>query len=89
MSSTAKSKPEELPPGIVWIASYPKSGNTWTRSFLHNLIRIMNDEGDEEQDINAMNEYTTWDISSKKYEELLGKPPTEVDREEIDRKSVV
>ncbi len=23
---------------IVWLASYPKSGNTWLRSFLHNLI---------------------------------------------------
>lgn len=25
--------------GIIWLASYPKSGNTWTRSFLHNLLR--------------------------------------------------
>ena len=25
-------------PGILWIASYPKSGNTWMRSFLANLI---------------------------------------------------
>ncbi len=25
-------------PGIVWISSYPKSGNTWTRIFLANLI---------------------------------------------------
>ena len=83
MSSTAKSEPAELPQGIVWIASYPKSGNTWTRSFLHNLVRIINGDEDEEQDINAMNEYTTWDISAKKYEELLGKPPTEVDRKEI------
>jgi hypothetical protein len=24
---------------IIWIASYPKSGNTWTRAFLHNLFR--------------------------------------------------
>lgn len=24
--------------GIVWLASYPKSGNTWVRSFLQNLI---------------------------------------------------
>jgi hypothetical protein len=23
---------------IYWIASYPKSGNTWIRSFLHNLV---------------------------------------------------
>jgi hypothetical protein len=24
---------------IVWLASYPKSGNTWLRAFLHNLFR--------------------------------------------------
>ncbi|PIP78607.1 MAG: sulfotransferase [Gammaproteobacteria bacterium CG22_combo_CG10-13_8_21_14_all_40_8] len=24
---------------IVWLASYPKSGNTWVRSFLYNLIK--------------------------------------------------
>ena len=25
-------------PGILWLASYPKSGNTWMRTFLANLI---------------------------------------------------
>ena len=24
---------------ILWLASYPKSGNTWLRAFLHNLMR--------------------------------------------------
>jgi len=28
--------------GIVWIASYPKSGNTWMRIFLENLLRKQN-----------------------------------------------
>ena len=23
---------------IVWLASYPKSGNTWVRSFLANIL---------------------------------------------------
>ena len=23
---------------IVWLASYPKSGNTWVRSFIHSLL---------------------------------------------------
>lgn len=27
--------------GIVWVASYPKSGNTWMRVFLYHLIRIV------------------------------------------------
>ncbi len=24
---------------LVWIASYPKSGSTWLRAFLHNYLR--------------------------------------------------
>jgi hypothetical protein len=24
---------------IIWLASYPKSGNTWMRAFLHHLFR--------------------------------------------------
>ena len=27
----------------MWLASYPKSGNTWMRSFLHNLLRGSNE----------------------------------------------
>ena len=25
--------------GIIWLASYPKSGNTWLRIFIENLFR--------------------------------------------------
>ena len=24
---------------LIWLASYPKSGNTWLRAFLYNLLR--------------------------------------------------
>lgn len=71
------------PTGILWIASYPKSGNTWTRTFLHNLLKILEAADDTSQDINAMNEFTTWEISAKAYEKHLGKPPMECDRKEI------
>lgn len=72
------------PTGILWIASYPKSGNTWTRAFLNNLLKIIEgeDEG-EAQKINRINEYTVWDISAKRYEKHLGKPANEVDRADI------
>jgi len=74
------------PTGILWIASYPKSGNTWTRHFLHNLLKILEGEDDgTPQNINAMNEYTIWDISAFPYEKILGKPPKDVDRAEIAR----
>jgi hypothetical protein len=70
------------PTGIVWLASYPKSGNTWTRTFLHNLLSLI--EGDDaEHDINSINEFTTWDLSAKRYEPYLGKPAPECDRAQI------
>ena len=28
---------------IIWLASYPKSGNTWVRLFLDNLLQKAND----------------------------------------------
>lgn len=39
-----------LPPGVVWLASYPKSGNTWLRILLANLLA----DGDGPQAINAL-----------------------------------
>ena len=80
---SADAAPAPKPTGLVWIASYPKSGNTWTRSFLHNLLKIVRGEGTDGQDINRMNEFTTWDVSAKAYEKYLGKPPKDVDRAAI------
>ncbi|MGX1096937.1 sulfotransferase domain-containing protein [Amorphus sp. MBR-141] len=43
-----------IPPGLVWLASYPKSGNTWMRVLLANLLagadtpRNINDLSDDE-----------------------------------------
>ncbi|MEJ2083836.1 MAG: sulfotransferase, partial [Acidobacteriota bacterium] len=36
--------------GIVWLASYPKSGNTWLRAFLMNFL----DPGKRPVDINQL-----------------------------------
>lgn len=69
--------------GILWLASYPKSGNTWTRNFLHNLLNILENGAEAPQDINEMNEFTFWEISAKAYEKHLGKPVTECTRAEI------
>jgi hypothetical protein len=74
-----------MPPksGIVWIASYPKSGNTWTRAFLHNLTRILNGEHGE-QDINEMARFSTWDLDKRRYAHFLGfEPDNETHRKEI------
>ncbi len=69
--------------GIVWIASYPKSGNTWTRAFLHNLTRLMNGEAGE-QDINDMARFSTWDLERTRYARILGfEPDNAIHRKEI------
>lgn len=68
--------------GIVWLASYPKSGNTWTRAFLHNLLGLLEGK-DIEHDINEINEFTTWDLAAKRYEPHLGKPVEGASRAEI------
>lgn len=61
--------------GILWLASYPKSGNTWTRAFLHNLFGLLEGK-DIEYDINKINEFTTWDISAKAYMRHMNEVPS-------------
>jgi hypothetical protein len=56
--------------GIIWLASYPKSGNTWTRVFLHNFIW----QADEAQDINAMGKLTSTDNAPDWYRSFIDKP---------------
>lgn len=65
--------------GLVWIASYPKSGNTWTRNFLHNLLR----PGDDTQNINDMHHLTTYEIAGRWYEGLVDKPIAECSTEDV------
>ncbi len=68
---------------IIWIASYPKSGNTWVRAFLHNLLRELSGNADSVQDINRMNEHTAWEIPARPYERVLGKSLSAASRSEI------
>lgn len=59
-----KSDPKR--PGIYWLASYPKSGNTWVRAFLSNLLF-------ERSDINNMMGVTS-DISPTMYQAVSTRP---------------
>jgi hypothetical protein len=81
MSLPAKNR--EAREGIVWLASYPKSGNTWTRAFLHNLLNVIKGDDGIIHDINAMNEYTTWDIAGDGFAEFLGPDWAKADRARI------
>lgn len=51
---------------IIWLASYPKSGNTWMRAFLHNLLR----NPDDTYDINKMTDFSTGDSMVEWYRKL-------------------
>jgi hypothetical protein len=64
---------------IVWLASYPKSGNTWFRAFLTALLNPSNPE----VDINNM--HPTIIASSRQlFDELAGAPSADLSPEEID-----
>ncbi len=68
----------------VWIASYPKSGNTWVRVFIHNLMRELRGEGEAPQDINSLHEVTaTGETIAEAFTRRLGKLPKEATPEEI------
>jgi hypothetical protein len=68
--------------GIVWLASYPKSGNTWTRAFLHNLVRVTAGEG-QAQPINDLNQFSMTSAAKFLFEEVLGFSPTDKHVEEV------
>lgn len=68
--------------GLVWLASYPKSGNTWTRAFLSNLAAILAGERDE-IDVNGISRFSMGENFAPFYEERLGFKPTSQHREQV------
>lgn len=74
----------QRPAGIIWIASYPKSGNTWVRAFLHNLMLVQNNQPLDDNDLAQLANNSSSEASLIKiYEALLGKPVTEATPDEI------
>ncbi len=65
---------------IYWLASYPKSGNTWFRVFLQNLL----EDSDKPLDIN---ELTTGFIASDRgwLDNVLGFDSADLDADELER----
>jgi Sulfotransferase domain len=63
------------PKGIVWIASYPKSGNTWMRVYLHELMRIMRGLPQAENELHELDKSSTYEARLfGLFEEFLHKP---------------
>ncbi len=65
--------------GIIWLASYPKSGNTWVRTFLHNLLL----NATRPADLNELTKFTIGDGNKSWYEHVTGKPFDSFSAEEI------
>ncbi|MGB1086936.1 MAG: sulfotransferase domain-containing protein, partial [Alphaproteobacteria bacterium] len=64
---------------LIWLASYPKSGNTWTRAYLNNLLR----NPDQPAGINELDWFTLGESSSRWFQDLIDKPITEYSKAEI------
>lgn len=65
---------------IVWLASYPKSGNTWFRVFLSNLFS----ESSEPASINDLH-HTPIASARQSFDEVTGLPSGDLTFEEVDR----
>ncbi len=66
---------------ILWIASYPKSGNTWVRAFLHNYI----ENAQRPQDINQLHQQFVDEVKSHRYQAFIpgDKKTTDLSLEDI------
>jgi hypothetical protein len=59
---------------IIWIASYPKSGNTWMRAFLANYVL----DRREPLPINELGAFSLSDTRPRFYQQAAGKPIAEI-----------
>ena len=72
MDTAARVEPPQQPKsGLIWLASYPKSGNTWARMFLSNLAAIMAGET-EKLELNAIARFSHSADFKSYFEEMLG-----------------
>ena len=66
---------------IMWLASYPKSGNTWLRAFLHNFLR----DPARSYDINALSHFTMGDSQLSWYQQIDPRPPSDYTQDDVRR----
>lgn len=66
---------------ILWVASYPKSGNTWVRAFLQNYLANPN----QPIDINRIHQYTVDEVKAYRYQPFIpaDKKTTDLSLEEV------
>ena len=62
------------PRGIVWLASYPRSGNTWTRIFLARLIQVLSGQAVDEVEFAKGMKFAVGDSQVALYQGWLQRP---------------
>ena len=67
--------------GIIWLASYPKSGNTWLRAFLANYMA----NPEQALPINELPKYALGDNMQLHYEQFTGRKFSELSAADIAR----
>src|SRR5579872_7004879 len=61
------------PRGILWIASYPRSGNTWMRIFLYCLRETMTGLRPKAIRLEEIRKFERSDVTLSHYERLAGR----------------
>lgn len=64
---------------LIWLASYPKSGNTWMRTFLHNLFANAN----QPVDLNRLDDFCLGVSATPWYRRYTSTAPQEMSYDEI------
>jgi hypothetical protein len=72
------------PRGIIWLASYPKSGNTWLRIFLYHITRIAHGVPLDGNDLNHLDRSSLYEARLVTlFEHFLKRPVAEVEWRDI------
>ncbi len=71
------------PRGIVWLASFPRSGNTWLRMFINRLFEIITVTPVPRADMNRRSRIEASDSDEDLYSPFLFKPVRLATRQEI------
>lgn len=68
---------------VVWLASYPRSGNNWARAFLFSLFNVFRNASVASVDLRRLDEFSVPDTSMLLYKRFLQIPPQIADRKTI------
>lgn len=63
---------------LFFIASYPRSGNTWVRAFIYTLLRETGTIKVEDSGLQELNRFLPWDIEARHVRAATGRTPEDI-----------